>query len=54
MSSSDLLKPAAASSDFLITADDLFRMKEKFLSSQKFFELTGGLTVPDYLTAQER
>jgi len=42
MSSSDLLKPAAASSDFSITADDLFRMKEKFLSNQKFFELTGG------------
>jgi len=42
MSSSDLLKPAAVSFDFLITADDLFRMKDKFLSSQKFFELTGG------------
>jgi FdhD protein len=42
MSSSDLLKPAAVSSDFSITADVLFGIKEKFLSSQKFFELTGG------------
>lgn len=42
MATSDLLKPAAAAAEFTISPDDLFRIKDEFLSNQKFFEITGG------------
>ena len=42
MTSSDLLKPVIVPPDSFVTAEDLFRMKDEFLSSQKFFERTGG------------
>lgn len=42
MSSSELIGPPAAPGEFLISTDDIFRLRDEFLSSQKFFEITGG------------
>lgn len=42
MSASDLIQPVNSSEDFSISTDELFRLKEEFLSNQKFFEITGG------------
>jgi len=40
--SSELLMPLNPPRDFSLTVEDIFRMKEDFLSRQKFFEVTGG------------
>lgn len=42
ISSSDLIAPAVAQGDFSIITDDIFRLKEIFLSNQRYFEITGG------------
>lgn len=42
MSSADMLRPPFAQSEFVITPEDIFFMKDLFLSKQEFFNRTGG------------